>query len=436
MQEINTQSTSTQVIELIERSGLRGLFGVQTGQSLTRTGKKEQLIFQGLEKTVVLDPDNGLDRLLLDSRFLLNKLISLVPIPPRLKMDCGSTDLLQEQLFARSCLSEVNAGVFPLQGNSLLCALGQLDPRVIPVAYGSTAGINFAEVLETALVAQEASKKLAQETVILFDYDGQPSTISRTIFGGSLVSLPPRLRERAINFRAATGADLMAGRIRATRDLLIKIEGLPEVVLVDLLDYFRSLGERFSVGQLLALAKIAGSDPILFHTSVRELRTNMILGDINGRSGLFDNGINALSTPVSALIDQHNLRPGGLTCYALQTMIARENGVVVLPFKLTPNANIYKILQSTGVLFDGDKQNGAILAPISRLRIKSRGSNQPIDPVALAVLALDQPTNFQTLVSDIKAGFRVLQPEQAIQKGVGDVPFLIESYFNLQEEDE
>lgn len=429
------ETKSTKVIDLLkdllEQSGLERLLAIQLSQSVTRKGK-ERLTIQGLNRSITLDSDNGLDRLISDARFLLDKLISCAEIPPALRGDCGSTDLLQEPSFAKACLSAVVLGSSPLMGNKLLVGLGQLEPETIPVAYGSTAGINFAEVLETALIADKAGKELNQRAEVIFDYDGQFSEISRRIFEDSLVNLPLHLRERMINFREA-GSALITGRIKATTELINRIDGLPKITLVDLLDEFRSLGERFSLGQLLALARIAGNDPVLFYATY-ELRTNAVLDGLKSRSRLFQEGIDSLIRPVCCLLDQENLRPGGLTCYALQTILSKEKGVVVLPFKLTPNANIYKILQPVGALFDGQK--GAILAPISRLRIRNKNSDQPIDPMALAILALDQPSGFERLINGLKDSFQVLKPDQAIQKGVGDTLFLIENYFNLEKKDE
>ena len=74
--------------------------------------------------------------------------------------------------------------------------------------------------------------------------------------------------------------------------------------------------------------------------------------------------------------------------------------------------------------------------PITRHRIQTPSkialqTGDPVDPTVLAYLAQREPSSWQKLVTEFTDSCQVLTPDQAIQKGTGDVRFNIANYFNL-----
>lgn len=401
-----------QIPTLIEESGITGILGVRLKISQTRQGAR-RLEVTGPAKTIFLDDKNGLESVCSgDARILVDQLSG---VATAIKGNMDAPTLLKDARFKRACLGE--SCLADLETNCLMGELVELPTKSVPVFYGSTSGINFAEILETALCSK-AIQDQGLESSVVFDFDGLASEESNRIFAQSMADLPTLLREKTLNFSQNFEGGLIGGRLKASKELLSRIDGLPEVNFVDGLDVFKTLKERFTLGQLLVLSRIAGNDPGLFMKNGETLtRTSLLSFDLFNKS-------------IGAIIEE-GCKPAGFTYYARDAIIGPLGGAMGFPFKLTEAANIYKVMASTSALFDPETKRGILLLPITRFRIQKGILGRPIDPIALMMLADDQTEAFVSLIRDFRQEFKVLSPEEVIQKGAADRKFLIEKYFNL-----
>lgn len=420
MQYKESKNEITSLIASVEESGVAGLFDMSLKQSQTRKGgDRLDLIYPA--KTIFLDEQSGLAEVKEgNADFLLERLSRLAP---SISGDVSAVDLLKEKRFKEACFTEISLNSSFISNRFFQETMGISD---IPVFYGSTAGINFSEVLETTFSAQALINQGLPATVV-FDFDGSPSPESNRIFRVSKDILRPDLQERMINF--AQGS-LIEQRIKAVKTLLANIDGLPEIKLVDTLSIFENLGGRFTLGQLLALGKNAGNDPKLFTNDSLPSSVNTFTKGIRNRE-LGVKSIHELFNISLAEMIKNGFQPAGFTYYAREAIVGKFEGLACAPLKLTEKANIYKILFSTNSLFNRETGNGISLLPITRFRIQANLASGPVDPIALMVLAQDDPQSFGRLVADFRHDFTVLTPDQAITKGTSDKKLLLEDYFNL-----
>ncbi len=404
--------------DLIKISGM-DLF-ITSGVGQTRNGK-DQLRLKGAGDKIISLDDSALERVQKgDIEFLIRFLGSLTIIK---NTNLSATQLLGDERVAAACATQLKRGS-NLTGNKFLTEVAGILPDSVPIFYGSTAGINFAEILETSLATKFLKNRRINATLV-FDYESKESFESQIIFDSSMSNLPVHLRERALNFDKEFRRRIDA-RLKATTDLLGMTEGLPQPVLIDGADIFSQLGLKFTLGQLLLITRMAGNAPRLFESSKKILNSSHFL----------EAGVD-LDTPVSEIITK-DFKPAGFTYYARDVRIGKFEGAVGFPLKLTDKANIYKILVDSGCLFDPETGQGVILLPLTRQRIQNSFGidNKPVDPIALKFLAEDQPLQFQALIGSFQEACRVLTPTQAIKVGTVDNRFIIGDYFNLGGRDE
>lgn len=420
----------SQIPDLLVQTGIAPIISVQNGQ--TRDNARPRLEITGPFKRVFEVDETVLSQI--ESGNIDTLMQALVKTSPRfINKSFSAPALLELPEFRAACLSEINPRQ-PLSPNKFLAAQ-MSDPGKIPVFYGSTAGINFAEVVETALCAQTIFDQGSQSGV-LFDYESKNTPKSQEIFVNSRTILPSYLQERVDNFIKDTEGGLIGARLRATR-LLLQDLSLPKFQFIDGRDIFANLSGDFpfSIGQLLLMAKMAGDPKLILSTNTQGKEFSFNSADIAKQ--LDSNPFVGLSTSVTELLKSPR-RPAGFAYYARDARIALFEGVIGIPFKLTEMANIYKILYPIGGLYNQDSNRGAILLPIQRQRILYRLSpssikGEAVDPVALYVLASDQMSSFINLMADFRSNCRVLTPDEAIKSGTTDNKMFIDQYFNLKE---
>lgn len=335
----------------------------------------------------------------------------------------STTDLLDTPVFRQAVISEI-ASLGMLKANEFFQATFGIMPNNIPVFYGSTSGINFAEVIETAICSKDLQQRGLKSSVI-FDYDSKSGLISDRIFVTSRLLLKSELQLQVDERRRIFG--LANARLLAAQELLDRIPDLPDIQFVEGIEVFNRLSSQFSftVGQVLLMSRIAGNDPDLF-SGLDLLRREILIKKEN----IFKrfNPLMAVSMSVSEYMG-NVLRPKGFTYYARDARICQFAGVVAIPLKLTDKANIYKILHPMGSLFDPNKNQGGILMPIMRQRIGGKSLDQPIDPIVLQILADNDPIGFERLVCSFREQCRVLSVDDAIRAGTRDNRFYVEDFF-------
>lgn len=423
---INKEQINIDNIQALMGSSGLDLFVTALMQQ-TRSGQ-DQLKITTVDQTrsILIDQQSGLDRFLSEMEFFMRKITHTVA-PVRGNFDAWQ--LLGNPRFMQACASEVDLNQ-DLAGNQFLTQVVGLPAGTIPVFYGSTAGINLAELLETSLSAKFLKQK-GINCEVVFDFEAIESRESQAIFDQSMKALPLSLREKALNFSQGFSRRI-DGRLAATEDLLARMDGLPKVNLVDGVTLFDKLRDNFTLGQLLLMARIAGNNPKLFEGTRRSVSLVDFLSD-NLPTQLQSKSImDLLKIPVSKVMD-NGFKPAGFTYYAREARIARFTGVCGYIFKLTDKANIYKILLDCGCLFDPVQRQGAILLPVTRQRIQiGDGLVKPIDPIALKFLSEDQPETFQALVRDFQKTSQVLTPAQVRMADLNSRNFMADSYFNLE----
>lgn len=423
--------SADQIPTFLTESGLDMFFRSEV--VTTRSGNPQLKIDgRNIAKTVRIDPQGGLERIRAgDIDFLMSTLGRLFTIPGSF----SGPDLLKDPLFAEASLDRL-PNQASLVANSFTQRLVGVDPDCLPVFYGSTAGLNIAELLETSLSALQA-RQHGIATAVVFDYEEIDSPESNAIFERSIRILPPTLRDRVTNF-VSESSTLMQARLRATRRLIELIGGLPDINLVDEKVVFDQLRADFTIGQLVMLSKMAGNDPQLFAQDGMRFTTSRLL-----EKGLLQlSPIELLKTPVAEIIAR-GFQPLGFTFYAREARIGRFPGAIGNLLKLTDKGNIYKALRSIGALFDHTTQQGVVVFPATRQRIQiaephmegyrlNTTNDKPVDPVVLMVLAEDQPGAFDILITKFRTGFRVLTPAEAIAQGTVDRRFYINQEFDLR----
>ncbi len=404
-----------QIANILESSGISPLVKAEIGQ--TQAGRP-RLTLTGAVKTVMSDEGSGLSRILEgDVGSFLSLLAKTIAIPG----DLSSTQLLSREDVRSACVTEIN-----LKNITRPLILTHRDDGKLPVFYGSTAGINFAEVLETALCGKFLQEKV--DAKVYFDTDNRDSAESQAILIESVTMLPITLKEKINNFIQRNGQELFTARLMATLELLSQIEGIPEVEFSNIMTPFRLIKNQFTLGQLMLMAKAAGSDPKLFESKGQEIKVRDLIE--KGVSQV--NPFELLSKPV---FDQFStMGPSGFTFYAREARLGQLYSLAV-PLKLTDKANIYKILLSMRSLYNDQTGLGITLMPISRMRIlprESRISTRPIDPVVLRIMSLEDPVGFQRLVTAFKDKFKVLSPDEAIKAGTGDIRFVATDFMKVE----
>lgn len=429
MLETKTEINIDLIPSFLLESGISALINTTAVVGSTRKGGT-QLVLDGVAKRVMIPDGGGLQHIRAGgARFFLDRLVDTADV---LKGDLTAPQLLSHPQFRDACLCEVDLET-PLVVNTIMRRIVGIDCGRLPVFYGSTAGINFAEVMETALCAKEA-QTIGIDAEVVFDFESAQSRESDLIFRESVAALPSRLREKVVNFSTAFSGGLIESRLEAVQNLLGKVGELPPIKFIEGLEIFRILGDRFTIGQLLVLARIAGRDPRLFTSHEVPFSASLLCDSLACERFKESSFIDLFKKPVSFSFD-FGFKPAGFTYYARDAIIGKSDGVVGFPIKLTDAANIYKIMLSTGSLFNPQKGNGAILFPITRMRIQMEPFGKPVDPTVLKILADDQPEAFVKLARAFQSAFRVLTPEEAIDAGTKDVKFLIKEYFNLEEDD-
>ena len=408
--EKTEKNFATDLRQLVTDLGLGNQVGIDSKPC--RSGGI-RIIFAG-KREISAAWGSGLDQIENAKYSLLIKLIAR-------SLACGersvsSGDLLEKESFRDACVTEVQLSE-PSKGNEFLSSLTEVDDARIPFFYGSTDGLNFAELLETVLTARYLESRGLDATVI-FDTAGNDSKRSRQMLSESISVLPYELRQEFFNFLKSIGDTLQEQRISAAKGLLpnTNLRILPAEQIFD------ALGKKLTVGKLAVLAKIAGEDPQLF----QGVRVSELLASTNQSR----EGLQLLKT----LVSETGLQPAGFTYYARDAVIAAEfRGIVGFPFKLTDHANIYKILDGYSALYSPSKGSGAILCPIQRQRIQTRSQSQegadPFDVTALFFLSQKFPEEFHLLIEDFTLSTRILTPTEAIGIGNKDKRFIIEDYF-------
>lgn len=416
------QKNIEQIPALLEESGMLRLVKARVNLGTTRQGATRLEIF-GPGKMVFMDESSGLESIRQGRIKLLVE--NLVKANGALPVNMTAPELLAVERFRQACVSEVLLPDF-VAPNTFLQSLKSRGGGQIPIFYGSTAGINFAEVLETALAAKALNEK-GIRSMVIFDFDGRKSCESDAIFFEGLRVLSGDLKERMVNLSKEKG--LMGARLESVKDLIERVPNFPEIDFVDGLDVFQILGGDFTLGQLLLMARMAGNDPRVLTQESRIYTANTLLGDSEGRICDVGHGLNTLRTSFAQVLSKR-LLPAGFSYYARDAVIGKMPGIVGVPLKLTEAANIYKVMLTTDSLFNPATGSGALLLPITRFRIQSKLFGRPIDPMVLRFLAEEEPESFCNLIGNFQAEFKVLTPDEAIAAGTSDRRFFIEDYFS------
>jgi len=385
-----------------------------------RVGRKQnqQLCISGPNGEFLVGNGNGIEKLAGDKfSFAIDLIARCIG---RTGNTVTSTQLLKDNAFSSSCLTELSLPT-ATAGNKFLKRFTNSAQSVIPIFYGSTSGLNAAELLETEICAESFDKK-GIETEVIFDVSGADSPKAVEIKNESTESLSPQLRGQLSSFILRLGNTSIA-QITEAAALITKEK--PKIKVVPASEIFLTLGKKLTVGKLMVLARLAGQDPRLFE--------GLKLSDALKIADRKDKGREFVTRAVTDII----LPPAGFSFYARDAIIGAEfDGVVGLPFKLTTHANIYKPLGGFGgLLSQREGQNGAILLPIQRHRIQTRSQSEtgsdPVDIRVLAFLGLKFPNEMQRLISDFRLSCKVLSPTEAISQGLGDKKFIIENYFPI-----
>lgn len=368
-------------------------------------------------RTVLLDP-HGLEVMKLEPlsgqglKHLFNLMEQCFPKMPR---EASTVDLLKTREFSQAVLDWGMQTSAP--GNEILNGVADLPDDTLPCFYGSTSGLNFAEVLETQICAETAAAKLGRKVAVVFDHSGHENARSKNILGLSQSRLTLELQEEFEDFQYRLGPTLMDQRLRAA-DIL-----LPGTRFVEGPVITAAMGENLTLGKTAFLGKLAGLDPLIFNDPF-----DVRLSDVMKRRSFKHLDLD-LTKPLADV----PAGLGGFSLYARDAVLfADTDGQAVLPLKMTTHANIYSILGRYGSLFGNNPNRGGILCPITKQRIQSEEQSKggdPFDVTVLAFLAQKFPDNYQQLVTDFRQSCQVLSPSEAVRKGTDDNKFFVEDYF-------
>lgn len=415
--QLEGENKAAKIRSIIYSIGLDQKVAAELG--VAKNGKP--LVKLSAERQVVIDP-SAVDNILSgDLPCLFRHLESCFAGG---KENVSAIALLNEPEFEKS----IAANILPKAvcgGNEILTRLSGVGNEVIPCTYGSTSGLNFAEVMETVIIAKEVQKFLGKKTVVVFGTDGHESSRADDILEKSVTILPASLQNEFEIFLAGLGKTLGESRENAARELLANCPlSLETPIFIEETMLTAEIGDKFSLGKLLLLAKMAGSDPALFKGGGGETKSSRLLANISDTNEL------------RVAVSNQRGEMGGFGYYAREAVLAADfSGAVIYPLKLTTHGNIYKILGRYGGLFKPETASGAILAPIQRHRIQTREqsleSADPCDVVVLAFLADKFPGAFAKLTEEFQKTCKVLTAEQARSVGTADVRFIIDEYFPL-----
>lgn len=396
-------------------AGLNGFF-IQAGlsrlsTSIGRTRDGAPIILLSTDSQIVrIDPGPGLDQIKAGNTKMLFRLMA--KCFPGSEDSVTAMDLMSQSEFQASCLTEISN--LPTKGNECLNGLTGALPNEVPVLYGSTSGLNLAEVFETVICAQ-AAINVGINAYIIFDITGNDNLKARQILANSVVTLPGDMKSEFSDFQDNLGRSPIDRHLSAVSQLVGKFP----IIFTTPAEIIDTMGQEFSLAKLALLAKLAGGDPLLFEG----IRASALVSQLS-----LDDLCESIANSRS--------QPAGFTYYAREAVLGADMaGSVILPFKLTTHANIYKILGRYGALTSQRLDGGAILCPITRQRIQtreqSRMENDPCDVTVIAFLASKFPDGFSKLVDDFAAACQVLDPAQAMSLGTTDNRFIIEDYFPI-----
>jgi len=410
---------------LIDDMGLRRRIKVES--STTPRGK-ELVELVGNGNRVVLD-QGGL-ALLGDSEKQVPHLLKVLGrlLETDAPQSATTQDLMRRKAYARSSLSEVNSDKI-WNGNRRLNSTMRIPEVAIPCTYGSTGGLNMAELLETMICADSARSRGIRPVETVFSMTGGDALRARQILAQSSAVIPEGRRADFDDFirnLALRGSD----QIRAAAEKLMgwKFMGNrrgARIVESDVI--MRGLGRDFSYGKLLLLARLAGGDPGLFN----ERKTSWEVARARRE------GVRQAVTDALPFDQPDAIR--GIVYYARDTVLAGDfPGHVLMPLKVTTHANIYKLLEGYGALASQrtarGEVGGAILCPIQKHRIQTRaqtGGGDPCDVRVLAYLAERSPDGYRGLLQDFEDHCRVLSPLEVTTLPASDKRFIVENYFEI-----
>lgn len=332
---------------------------------------------------------------------------SIARLLPNLGNNMTTTDLLKRDAFVRATRPPL---VRP-SGNRILEQITR--STAIPVMYGSTGGLNFAEVLETVVCA-EALRDTGASATVLFDTSGHDTLTGESDTANFFYWYDLGSGKDYTDFCLSLGSTEKDQRLSAAKRLL----GKTRVNFVDSTQVNTAMGQLFNPFHVCVLARCVGTDPVIF----KGQRASQVL------SGGFD----GLLEPIGSREDL-----GGFTHYAREAILAQQSdGVVGLPLKLTPKANIYGTLEINTALLGQRPEGGAMLFPITRHRIQTppaikEGRGDPVDVRILAFLAQREPSGMSDLIKEFNTSCQVLTPEEAIETGTKDKRYNIFDFFRL-----
>lgn len=408
---------------LIDDIGL----GRQLSVKLSVTPRGNEMVeLAGIGERIVLD-QGGLSTLEKPQKQIphLLKLVSRL-VKSDAPQSATTQDLMRRESYRTSALTEIDPSNI-VQGNTFLNRILGLREISVPCSYGSTGGLNMAELLETMMCADSARRRGIRSVETVFSMTGGEAGRARQILAQSTAVIPERKRTDFDDFVRNLG---MRGsdQIRTAAEMLIGQDRYRNNThIVDSDSIMRGLGRDFTFGKLLMLARLSGGDPGLFDAQKTSWEV--------ARARRED--IRKAVTDVLPFDRPDAIR--GIVYYARDTVIAGDfPGYVLMPLKVTTHANIYKLLEGYEALAsqraDRGEVGGALLCPIQKHRIQTRAQTSggdPCDARVLAYLENRSPHAYRSLVQDFREHCRVLSPDEVVEHDGGDKRFIIENYFEI-----
>lgn len=406
--ELNESPQEVQLNAVINSFGLSQKIDVST--IVSRKGTQLISLNAGKEHTYSV---KEIDTALNSGKFsdIVRVIARAFPGP---EQDTSAIDLLNREAFKTATLSEVVVSNVQ-QGNHFLNEVSGMPSSEVPVFYGSTDGLNLAEVWETALCAQSLTAR-GVPSYVLFDTGGHETRKANEMLVASERVIPTDKVDQFEAFKLSLGQSITQQRLNAAQ--LLTSSPLSFVTHEEI---FKVVENELTIGKMALLARLTGGDPKIF----QNLKHSQLMQLLDEHA-----------IEPQALIPDIQDEPAGFAMYAREALIAAEgHGHMAIPLKLTTHGNIYKLLERYGSLASQRPDGGTILCPITRHRIQTRGqalvSADPCDVLVLAFLSQEFPDQFATLKSDFENTCTVLTAEQAIDKGTVDKRFIVEDYFPL-----